>query len=475
MNNIKVKKPIIFEDGFTFEWESEFEIEIFRRQSITFRYRDITSLSEASINSIYSAFLAVFIRLLSQLKAERFKINLSDDIDTDIISCWINYTRAENITFNNHKDNPNYFKKFSDTRSKFNGFDLRDNCKKIGVLFGGGKDSLSSVLTLKEVCKDSDISLISFNYWHSHVTNRFIRREQYSINPLRQKTSLSLQYVDIDYRCCLKNQKYDNTFLERYISSLGIFVECLNLDLLTYSFEFTHYHRLDGNRVYYGSSLPEEIDAISHLYQNLTGRLVNITNNSYFISERSAFKIISAKFPNYLENIFMCEATTDTKVKWCAKCKKCFEYCIYCLENGHRPLEIDFESLLLSDFGTTLINEINKQPKNIHSEPNKKWLPNLGSHLHYESMCSVIYNINTNLVNSICSTEEGLSRWKTIKQSYGNINFKITEEFIEPAFEKTSLPRKEQYLRFISSIMKKSKHKIFTMNVGNTVKKYDFT
>lgn len=471
---IKLSAPNRFSDGFSFSWESDVEIDIFRKNEITFTYREIDNFNLASKNCIYSAFLAIFIRLLSQLKDNEFEISLSEEIDDDIINCWINYIKCENVTFTHYKIDVEFYKKYVAKREKYDGLDLQDNCKNIGVLFGGGKDSLSSVLTLKEVCKDSNLTIISFNYWHSHVTNRFIRREQYAVNPLRRKANVSLQYVDIDYRTCLANQKYDNTFLERYTSSLGIFSECLNLDLLTYSFEFTHYYTIDESKKYYGSSLPSEVDAISHLYKNLTGRTVHISNNSYFISERSAFKIIAKKFPNYLENIFMCEATTNPKRKWCAKCKKCFEYCIYCLENGFKPLEIDFEELLLSEFGTNLINDIKKQSINKNTPPNKQWIPNLGSHLHYESMCSVIAKVNTNLVNSLCNDEESIKRWKIIKSSYGNISYPITDSYIENAFQKTTLPKKDEYKKFISSCVTSNESCEFDMNVGNHIKKYIF-
>ncbi|WP_078429732.1 hypothetical protein [Alkalihalobacterium alkalinitrilicum] len=440
MDILYVYKPKIDNDTVKFSWNFSFDNNVFRKNEFYIKY-DGFNITDIDFSVFYEVFLGLMTPVLKETKRE-YLILLPESISNTSVNFWLSYNEAENI-----KVFPVEDKQPEKTYSNFEGKD------EIGILFGGGKDSLFTYNLYKEIFGTENISVISFVFPmdHSNLKKLDQRREKFALNHIAND-GVTVRKIYTDFRSIFKIYSYFNHLHTQlyYLMSFPLYLKT-DMSYLTYSYEFTHYWNKDHNGkeyFHFKKSRPEFDDLVSNYLHQRLGKPFKVFNSNYYISETLAFKIINDRYKR-VEDVMMCEAVVDPEEKWCGQCYKCGEFVIYSLANKYENKELDIDAFLNnSKFINKIINQVEENNYATNKEGNIIWFEGLVSHIHYMSLCHIVNSIDVDFWSTKLS-EKAILNLSKIKSWFGNKNYEILDSFILEALKKLNLPFEDKIIKIM--------------------------
>lgn len=442
MNEIIVNDFVLDGSKITFSWSDNSSNNPFRKNDFYFDYNGI-ALDNTDRNILWSVFLSCFIPVIRSAY-ESAIIILPFYSKDDIVKPWIEFHNAKNV---------HYIFTGAPLNTLINSPSVSNNLNH-GVLYGGGKDSLFTYNSVRDVynIEGNKHVVISYIFPASSSFGNDIetRRENFIFKPLRKiYDNCVIQFIKTDIRLSVKDE-----FL--FAFHTGIYAgtclpACLYHDLsfVTFSFEFTHFwtHTKENKESpYFCTSRPESNQHISKYLSKLLGYNFKFYNFNYPISEYFAFKEIVRKYSWSLPALTMCEGTSSVEEKYCYKCTKCAEYFLYNLSLGIIP--VDFDIVKFFESNTYIEKIINKIDSESFDE-SQMWYPGLTFVLHYMSFRHVLSKINARQLDGLID-EKHIKKLQKIIDTYGKDYTAEIESFHVALANQESPPELVKYARTLS-------------------------
>lgn len=470
---VTVNFPKIENDTVTFSWHTDKDVPFFKKEDFYIKYEGL-NIENMPKEIFWNAFLALMVPIY-KLSQEEVVFIFPKSISEFIAETWINYHSAGNIIVLPLYEN-------TSVELYKNNISSKGLNSKIGILFGGGKDSTYSFSVLSELYGMENTVLISYVYpTNINSINKVdLRREKFILKNLRKDFNVKIQKVITDFLGTVAKPEYSYApHIAIYTGTILPVILKYNLTILTHNTEFLDYATGNFNSTkinfHHIRSRPEYSNYISTRTNSFFNTNVSIINLSYFLSETAAFKILVKGYPNIFKYIMMCESTSSLDTKWCLNCRKCCEYVLYSLCYDNKNPEIDYDYFFTkSPFISKIINS-NADLKSLDNEnSNYPWSPELGSPYHYESFCHVLASINQEEVSKKVS-EKGFQNFMVLKNRYGNIKYPIYEGFIEPAFKKLNPPLIKRFQEIVTKYCPPIKEPPEFLYIGNNKVTIDYT
>lgn len=291
--------------------------------------------------------------------------------------------------------NVNIIKKSSNTINKIEGninLNSHKKDKNIGILYGGGKDSRLVYEILKNE-KNINIYLLNFisPLDHTYINQNFSRREKLIFDRLNYKEA-NIKKIDVitNVRSISPVFSY---MLELYISCSFPIIENINLDAITFSFEYCHFfEKINEKKVFmFKKSRPEYLNFVSENISKIIGKNFNLFNPNIMVPELTSFSILSKMNKNNIRSLVMCESSHNDEV-FCNSCTKCATFFLF---GKYVGVVTDEEFSNFFENSTYIKNVINKldQGKIIKNKENK-WLDGITASFHADSFFHVLYKMS---------------------------------------------------------------------------------
>lgn len=467
MNILYVFEPKINKDTVTYTWKFNQDPKIFKKNEFYIQY-DGMDITKIDINCFYEIFISLMIPILKHHKQD-ILIVLPQEISNGTVNFWLSYNEANNVKV---------FPTVNSSIEKVKASSNSEKHKKMGILFGGGKDSLFAYKINKEIFGVENLLIVSFVFPINYANKRDLdkRRDKLALNNLKDDGA-QIQKVYTNFRSNFLLYSYFNTtHTQLYFSmSYPLYIE-YGLSFLTYSYEFTEYWNLDhqNNENYHFKKSRPEFDLF--LSQYLGNRFANdlkVFNSNYYLSENLAFRILKDRY-NSLKEIMMCESVTDPEQKWCMKCNKCGEYVLYSLAAKFESEEIDFSDFLInSDFIKKTITQTENKEIDINNDGNVNWFEGLISPIHYMSFCHMIHSIDMDFWRDKLNPE-AINNVAKLKLWFGNKSYPILDCFIGEALNQLQLPFSEKLKAILNQCTFEDHSKVLEILYANTQVKIDY-
>ena len=436
MNIVSVNIPMVKYDSVIFSWHSSNKVPFFKKNNFYIKYKDI-NIEKVPIEYLWYAFLSIMIPIYTYCD-EDVLFNFPKPIPTKIAELWINYHNAKNIHIEPlAKVEYGIFRKNNELDSK------------VGILFGGGKDSTYALSVLNEIYGPKNIIILSYvlPYMDNIMQKHDRRRDALLLNPIKDKMKINVQKIYTNFYANLTDLKYKySTHMAIYFGTILPVLLYYKISLVTFSYEFlsylTGYYNSDEIDFYFKRSRPEYNNYVAELTRNIINKPLNIINFNHYISEIASFKVLANRYPERLKYLLMCENISDMK-RWCMNCSKCGTYVLLSMCYGNKQMGIDINSFFEnSGYIRNLIQTIDSYKYHRNEDNNFPWVKEFCSDFHYESHCHIIALIEIEKYREVFS-EKAFNNLIKIKDSYGNKKYPIHECFIESAFRQVSPPLPE--------------------------------
>jgi hypothetical protein len=433
VRNLYVYKPKVENDTVFFSWNYNHDPKIFRKNEFYIKYDGI-DITDIDPQMFYEIFISLMVPVF-KAHEEELLIILPEAIPNETVNFWLSYNEADNINVFPTKSGWELPK--LETKNPV------DN-KKIGILFGGGKDSLYSYKLNNEIFGSENILIVSYVFPidYSQLKKLDTRRENFALSQFRENGT-SVQKIYTDFRSKFAIYSYFNrTHTQLYYSmSYPLYVK-YGLSYLTYSYEFTEYWTKDHNNnpaYRFKKSRPEFDMLVSNYLDRRLENPTRIFNSNYYLSETLAFKLLNERY-NAVENIMMCEADVSPDKKYCMKCKKCGEFVLYSLCYKHEIADLDLNYFLTeSNFILKTMRQTEENQNGRNKDGNIQWFDGLISPIHYMSFCHIIHSIDAAYWEPRLN-KEALDNLLKLKDWYGNKEYKILDQYMLEALKKLNLP-----------------------------------
>ncbi len=465
MEILYIYEPIIANDTVHFRWNFSRDPYIFKKHEFYIKY-DCISIADIDDTVFYEIILGLMIPILNSLK-EEILIILPKEISEKTVNFWLSYNETTNV------------KVFPTVREHRIISAEKIANKKMGILFGGGKDSLYSYKLNQEIFQKENLLLVSFVFPVNYATKNDLdlRRDTFALNQMIED-GVAVQKIYTDFRSIFDKYSFFNTIHTQlyFLMSLPLFLK-YNLAYLTYSYEFTHYWNMNNENepfFHFKKSRPEFDQFLSEYFQDRFEKKIKIYNSNYYLSETLAFQLLNDRY-KALNELMMCEAEINTDKKWCEKCYKCGEYVLYCLSNKFEDQQLDFNQFLQeSDFIKKTIRSVTKNNVNKRNEDgNIAWFNGLVSPIHYMSFCHVIYSIDLDFWSKRL-TNEALSNIKKLKDWFGAKSYRILDMYSLTALKAINLPFEESIINILDQHTVKDDSETIEILYGNQKVKIDY-
>ncbi|ARP44276.1 hypothetical protein CV632_12240 [Geobacillus thermodenitrificans] len=463
MEVLYTHKPKIEGDTVYFSWSFSRDPRIFKKNEFYIKY-DGLDIHHIDSSFFYEIFIGLMIPVLKEIDKE-YLILLPEEIDNDIVNFWLSYNEADNIKVfpTNH-----FPMKVNDIKCE----------KKLGILFGGGKDSLFSYYLSKEIFDPSELLVISYVFPldHSRLKDLDIRRENFALKKIRE-AGVSVQKIYTNFRSVFAKYSYFNSIHTSfyYLTSYPLYVK-YGLRYLTYSYELTHYWNYNQHQqkyFHFKKSRPEFDLFVSNYMQQRLGSAFQVYNSNYLISENQAFQLLKERY-SAVNEIMMCEAVIDTKHKWCKKCYKCGEFALYSLSYKHESPDFDLDEFLqTSDFIQKLLSKAAAGAEYRNSDGNVMWFEGLVSPMHFMSFCHIVNSIDVQYWSEKLSAKS-IEILKQLKEWFGNKEYRQLEKYSLPALKQLKLPFEKQIKEILNEHVSYSNDRVIEVFYGNQKTKIDF-
>ncbi|XID75578.1 hypothetical protein ACF3NA_03300 [Alkanindiges sp. WGS2144] len=400
---IYINSPFIKENTVSFSWSVEEKIDCITNHFYV-KYHGI-NIEEVPIEVHLNTFLSLFLNALGNVEKE-YMLIFEEPICEWIGELWLGYFKYNHVKI--AQITPSQVRKKRETAIS--------KTETLGILYGGGKDSLFTLSLLSNFFKK--ISLLSYIIPNSHVTPEVFasRREKLILNKIKDYYDVDIIQIETNARGVF----YPNCSLELYMGPVGLLVYLGMFEYITYSFEYSHFFTKLGNKnlISYRRSRNEQINRISSFYRDyLAPEEVEIFNANYYMTELSSFSYLSKTSKNFTNYLVMCESTLDATKKWCLSCTKCAEFVLFSIFNGVKQEDIDVESFFESS--PWIVEVIKTIKKNNYKE---LYFPKLTASYHYDSFRYVLSQIRE--MSYAFNSNEAKANFEILIGTYGNTMIK---------------------------------------------------
>lgn len=429
-------------DVITFAWRQEGGARLFRRTEFYICYPGL-SIEGISRDLAWSMFSCLVISLYARL-SRSVHVVFPEPVADVAVETWLSYHDCANVTAENV------------VRKGLPAHPGTPDSGKVGVLFGGGKDSLFAVGVLSELYGASNVTLIScvFPVQRAEMKRVEERRDRLALLPLQQKTGVNVQKIVTDFRGNLADG-----FVTKHLHSAlyhGLYmplVPVLGLELVTHSNEFNHYwtSQVSGQRTFgFRRSRPEYDDFVADRISRVGGHPYRAKNLNYCIAKEGGIAILIDRYPELLENIMMCESKTDPNVRWCSKCYKCFQYAVYAVYFDLETKDIDLDWFFSrSPFVLSMLEMIAEHPEYIERP---RWIPALSRKTSYTSFCHLAATMDERRVDARLG-ETAAGNFRKIMRCFPKVDNPLLMSYMSAALDQLAPPRREGYEEILASVL----------------------
>ncbi|WP_144550542.1 hypothetical protein [Bacillus sp. X1(2014)] len=465
MTVLYVYEPKLKNDTITYSWNFSEDPGIFKKNEFYIKYQEI-DISKLDIKICLEIFVSLMIPILRTYNKE-VTVILPHEIPEDTVNYWLSYNEASNI------------KVFPTVKSYVSSNFIKPlENKKIGILFGGGKDSLYAYKVNKELFGVENLLIISYVFPINYADIKRLddRRDNFALNRLKEDGA-NIQKVYTNLRSIFAEYSYFNTIhTQLYFSmSYPLYIEH-GLSYLTYSYEFTHYWNLDedNKEMFYFKKSRAEFDSfLSEYLSKRLGSSFQIFNSNYYLSENLAFKILNDRY-NALEELMMCEAVADPSIKWCMKCNKCGEFVLYSLANKHESNALDYNYFLSeSDYINKTIINTEKYNNSRNNDGNVSWYDGLIIGLHYMSFCHMIHSIDLDFWSTKLE-EKALTNLRKLKGWFGNKSYEVLDSYLLGGLLAINHPYEKDIINILNEHAPQIDSDVIEILFGNSKVKIDY-
>jgi hypothetical protein len=413
---VTVEYPILQKDTINYVWHANEHIPFFKQEKFYVKYEGM-NIENFSIEVYWQIFLSTLIPIFN-LSEEPVVLIFPESIPSYLAETWINYHLATNVKIAPLSDKG---------ITKVDTCDSIQDNARVGLLYGGGKDSACAFTMFSELYGVENMLLIS--YVAPHDRNLFvsddIRRRQLLLEPLQEELNVKVQTVITDIRAIMiGSDTAKHIHLAMFMGPALPIIIHYNLSILTFSYEFDLYwtssHTTGRKKFYFSLSRPEFCNYISKRTNTLFGTNFILINPNFSFSNLVAFKILASRYPYMIKHLLMCEDTSDINEKWCYSCDKCAKFALYCLYYWRGEEFIDISRALTQSpiFNRALSPE----------------------GLLENSYCNIVASIDPEYVAQKVS-EEAFAVFMALREKFSKWANPSFESFIAPAFEKLALPQ----------------------------------
>lgn len=422
-----VAPPAIDGDTVRYIWEQSAPNPVQRSNAFSLRYEEI-DLSQFSVDLFHEIFLALQLRVFAAYQAP-VEVVFSQPVPAPTVAFWTAYHDADRVTISPIADTASYSPWNRDAQP-------RDTTRRVGVFFGGGKDSMAISCLLTEVKGPENVVLFQFVHPFSHgreAMRRSTKRQtNLMLSPVRRVLGVSTQRAWTDYLSNFHSGfggKPVRPHLELY--SVGFLPALLHwgIETATPGLGRTAYrlhHRADGTTTYrYRQSRPEMLRAHSDHNRRVLRTDLAITNLSYMLSPLMAFRLLAERYPAALREVVMCLDAPPNQ-RWCYHCAKCVEYVYFSLRCGIVDDRFDYDTFFASSRYVQRLIAYAESGVELTQHGNAPWQPFLTIAGAYGAFCHAIAHIQPSILNDRIGPI-ALANLLTIKALFGNTTFPNVE------------------------------------------------
>ncbi|WP_253448866.1 hypothetical protein [Natronospira proteinivora] len=269
---------------------------------------------------------SVFSGLIASLYArhhQELTLHFPEPIPRMALAPWLDLHRCDNVVAGPLKE------------SEAPGAPSTSEPEHIGILFGGGKDSLATLGLMGELFGYQRLTLLSCVFPERSRYLRTVeqRRDRHALGPIRGRTGVRVQKIISNLRCQIGEDASSRALHTGLYHALALpMTRQLGLELVTHSNEFNHYWtstQPNRPRAGFARSRPEADDFLADALSRLLQQPLSIKNPNFCIGKDGAIRLLKERYPGLLTSLMMCESVTDPNQRWCGNCYKCFQYAIY--------------------------------------------------------------------------------------------------------------------------------------------------
>lgn len=394
MNIVYLKRPTITNNRVNFSWASTSAINNCFFQDFYVEYPGI-DLNESNISDHYNTALGILLSSFYKTDEEAIFM-CEDEIPEWMASLWISYHSCDKVRIFPLEENSSkeIFRETKTTKKPH-----------VGILFGGGKDSMFTLDLFRKILPNDKITLLSFTIPDLHVSldELEIRRHKYALLPAMESYDVETCTVRTNVR-----GRFQNTLhIELYLACLLPVIRALEITDLTFSYEYCHYWAQSSSgreQLDFKRSMPEYTELVSRAYSRHLDIKLSIFNSNHCMTELSSFGYFVDSLKKKRTKIMMCESTGSTDKKWCCSCTKCAEFVLYSLFYGYDQKEININEFFKnSPYIKDVIFKIYNLEKMLgkNSNLNEMYFPKLTADFHYDSFRFVLSSFKGKVFDSL--------------------------------------------------------------------------
>ena len=248
--------PLIREGNkVTFSWKQDTEETLVKNSSFFYNFHqiDIKTIPNAYFYNILFGIMFPSWRNMGDIE-----IVSTENLPYEIFHLWKKYTNATNIVLKSGTEPTPKLKS------------LHEN--EIGLLFGGGKDSMMGLGVLSEIYPEKSIKLLSFLHPQSLGTDfkekLLKRRQNLVLDHVEHLRNCEVVLIETDYLGkCLNQDAKNAPHITFYTSTFPILSSTLGITEFVFNYEIPHYwtNKKDSTKYtpFFKSSRPEFTDFLS--------------------------------------------------------------------------------------------------------------------------------------------------------------------------------------------------------------------
>jgi hypothetical protein len=411
--------PLIREGNkVTFSWKQDVEEEFVKDS--TFFY-DFHQIDIKAIPNAYFYNILFGIMFPSWRNMGDIEIVSTENLPYEIFHLWKKYTNATNIVLKSGTEPTPKLKL------------LQEN--EIGLLFGGGKDSMMGLGVLSEIYPDKSIKLLSFLHPQSLGTDfkekLLKRRQNLVLDHVEHLRNCEVVLIETDYLGkCLNQDAKNAPHITFYTSTFPILSSTLGITEFVFNYEIPHYWTNKKDNVeytpFFKSSRPEFIDFLSTQFSNLQNNEINITNMGAPTGINTHYKIVQKRYPDLFPYTLTCETILDMNKRFCLKCNKCFYYFLYTNSVGESDEEFDNEKFLSGPYFEERLNNLFEDKQKPSINENGIFLAGPLGIIEQIDMEYWLYHLKLDELNVSPRAKLNIAK---VKEYMGNVNHPHPEQY----------------------------------------------
>ena len=274
-------------------------------------------------------------------------------------------------------------------------FSSAESSEKIFHLFGGGKDSLATLLLASKLYGKKNNSLIRFHWSASGAKRHKEAFYSYCYQNVEELTGAFCYDVMTEIHSSVLDTKYAKAMHMGLYFFLSLpFIIKYKPKYLNFSYDATEYYDLvnGSHSDPYRLARPSAYKMIEDIYQYF-GANTNIINISSSIPAYVHFNILDFLCQEPEKHIYMCESF---KSKWCGRCQKCLLMAFYSISRG--KIEFLKTSGIFEIFYSKRFLDLIEKTKSLNK---KAFIPEICYPTHTVSMINLLSSLDIHQLKKI--------------------------------------------------------------------------